>query len=270
MNDSSHDPAPGTRWRGMPAPSPGPADIGLVVAMAMEVQPYLAGLERVRRYRSEGGDRFRVIEGETSDGRLVAVALAGMGRESARLAALRLLAGHRPRWVVSVGFGGALDPSLARGDLVVAREILGPEIDDRLHVDLKLEEAPARPGRRIRSGRLVTVDRVIRTAAEKAELRSQTGADVVDMETSAVASLCQERNQRFISIRVISDEASLDLPPEILTIIGPSGSFRLGATVGALWRRPSSVKELWALREAAIEASDRLAKVLPELLAPLR
>jgi adenosylhomocysteine nucleosidase len=119
------------------------------------------------------------------------------------------------------------------------------------------------------SGRLVTVDQVIRTAGEKAELRARTGADVVDMETAAVASVCHDRSQPFFGVRVVSDDASADLPPEVLTIMGPTGSFRLGATVGALWRRPASLKELWALREAAIVASDRLAQVLPALFDQL-
>ena len=48
------------------------------------------------------------------------------------------------------------------------------------------------PGRRIMPGRLLTVDTIIRTAAEKAELRQRFQADVVDMESSAVAALCAE------------------------------------------------------------------------------
>ena len=52
-------------------------------------------------------------------------------------------------------------------------------------------------------------------------------------------------------------------------MIGPTGVFRLGAALGALWRRPSSIKQLWALREHAIEAADRLAEVVDGSLARL-
>jgi adenosylhomocysteine nucleosidase len=259
----------GGRWSRL-APSPLAAEIGLVVALGMEIQPFVSALAKVRRYRAADGGST-ITEGETAGGRVVAVALAGMGRTAVRQATLRLIAGHRPRWIVSAGFGGALDPSLALGDIILPREIVPPEPDaPRLRVDLELGPVvAARPGRRIQSGRLATVDHVIRTAAEKAALRERTGADVVDMETSAVAAVCHERSQPFFAVRVISDDATADLPPEVLTILGPTGSFRLGAAVGALWRRPASLKELWGLREAAIEASDRLAAVLPALFDQL-
>jgi adenosylhomocysteine nucleosidase len=106
----------------------------------------------------------------------------------------------------------------------------------------------------------LTVDHVIRTADEKAKLRFQYGADLVDMETSSVAALCSERSVRFLSIRVISDEAGIDLPPEIASLMTGSGSYRVGAAMRAIWRRPSSVKDFWRLHEHAQEAADRLAK----------
>ncbi|MBX6316403.1 MAG: nucleoside phosphorylase, partial [Isosphaeraceae bacterium] len=110
---------------------------------------------------------------------------------------------------------------------------------------------------------------IILTAAEKTALRARHGADIVDMETAAVAALCSEQNRRFLAVRVVSDEAGTDLPREVLSLLGPTGSFRLGAAVGALWRRPSSLKDLWALREQALQSADRLADVLPAALARL-
>ena len=89
------------------------------------------------------------------------------------------------------------------------------------------------------------------------------------METSAVAAICAARQVRFLSMRVISDVAGVDLPPEVLTIMGPSGGYRLGAAVTAIWKRPSSFKELLVLRDHANEASARLAEVLPDLIGQL-
>ncbi|HEX8199568.1 MAG TPA: nucleoside phosphorylase, partial [Isosphaeraceae bacterium] len=181
-----------------------------------------------------------------------------------------LLAGHRPRWIVSAGFAGALDPALARDDVVLASEVLDTD-GGHFAIDLSVPEAGPGPGpgRGIASGRLLTVDAIVRTAAEKAELRRRFGADLVDMETAAVAAFCGERGIRFLPIRVISDEAGTDLPPEVLSILGPSGSYRLGATLGALWRRPASLKDLWALREHAHSAAERLAEIVPGALARL-
>ncbi len=51
--------------------------------------------------------------------------------------------------------------------------------------------------------------------------------------------------------------------------MGESGSYRLGAALGAIWRRPSSLKDMLALREQAVEAADRLAAAVLDLLPRL-
>ena len=237
------------------APPPPAADIGIVAATSIEVGPLLARFERVRKY---AGPVFTIIEGECA-GKLVALVLTGMGRPRAQRGAELLLDGHRPRWIVSAGFGGALDPSLRRNDVILPSEVVNLE-GGRFAIDLAVPQGVAG----LRSGRLLTADEFVRKATEKAELRLRTGADVVDMETSAIAALCGDRGVRFLSVRVVSDEAGVDLPPEILAIVGPTGGLRLGATMGALWKRPSSVKDLLTLRRHATEAADRLAGFLVE------
>jgi len=237
------------------APMPAPADIGVVAATAIEVAPLLARFANVRKY---AGPRFTVVEGECA-GKVVALVLTGMGRARAQRGAEALLDGHRPRWIVSAGFGGALDPALRRNDLIVPSEVVNLE-GRRFAIDLAVP--PEAQAQGLRTGRLLTVDDFVRKAAEKADLRRRFDADVVDMETSALAALCGDRGVRFLSVRVISDEAGVDLPPEILAIVGPTGGLRLGATLGALWKRPASVKDLLALRQHAVEAADRLAAFL--------
>lgn len=242
------------------APPPEPADVGIVAAMSMEVEQLLGKFSKVRKFRTA---RHRVIEGECG-GKVVALILTGMGRESARRGTRLLLDGHRPRWIISAGFGGALDPTLRRNDVVLPTEVLDDE-GRRFAIDVGVPEGETR----FRTGRLATIDRVLRTADDKAALRARTAAEVVDMETAAVAEVCHARNIHLLAVRVISDEAGIDLPPEILSIVGPTGGYRLGAAVGAIWRRPSSLKDLWGLREHALEAADRLAEVLPPMIAAL-
>jgi adenosylhomocysteine nucleosidase len=247
------------------APPPVPADVGIIAALPIEVAPFQARFRNVRKYTTP---RHTIVEGDCG-GKLVALIVAGVGGPSARRGAEILLAGHRPRWLVSAGFAGALDPDLRCNDsLLVTSLVTEDATAPGLEIDLSLPDSPeGRP--RVRSGRLVTVSRIIRTAAEKADLRARSRADAVDMESYPIAALGAERGVRFLGVRVISDEAGTDLPPEVLTILGPTGSFRLGAAVGAIWRRPSSFKELWSLREHAHEAADRLAVVLAEIIRQL-
>src|SRR4051794_13084746 len=99
-----------------PAPAPVPVDVGVVAAMSIEVGFLVDRLSKVRKY---AGPRPTVIEGECA-GKVVALVVAGLGREAARAGARILLDGHRPRWIVSAGFAGALDLELRRNDVVLA------------------------------------------------------------------------------------------------------------------------------------------------------
>jgi adenosylhomocysteine nucleosidase len=240
---------------GPPAPPPVAVDIGIVAALSLEVGFLIDQLTEVRKY---SGPRHSVIEGECA-GKLVAVVVSGVGREAARRGAELLLTGHRPRWLLSAGFAGALDPALPRLAIVMPNEVIDRE-GHRYAIDVAVPppEGGGRPT--INTGRLLTVDRIIATAAEKAEIRRQYAADLVDMETSAVAALASDRGVRFLSIRVISDEAQVDLPPEVVTLLTRTGSYRVGAALRALWRRPSRIKEFWVLHEHAQEAADLLAR----------
>ena len=247
------------------APPPVPADVGIVAALPIEVAPFQA---RFRNIRKHTGPRFTVVEAECG-GKIVALVVAGVGAKSARRGAEVLLLGHRPRWLVSTGFAGALSPELGRNDVVLATRVRTEQPGDPvLDLGLDLEETPE--GRaHVRSGTLLTVDRIIRTAGEKTELHQNLQADLVDMESYPIANLCAERAVRFLAVRVISDEAAVDLPPEVLSIVGPSGSFRLGAALAALWKRPGSIKDLWSLRDHAHEAAQRLGTVLEQVVRRL-
>ena len=50
-------------------------------------------------------------------------------------------------------------------------------------------------------------------AAEKRELLTKYGADVVDMEGAAVAQVARERGLQFAAIKAISDDAGFVMPP---------------------------------------------------------
>jgi adenosylhomocysteine nucleosidase len=254
-------PGPGTS---APAPAPLAADVGIVAAMSIEVGFLTDRLARVRKY---AGRNHTVIEGEAG-GKLVALIVGGMGRDPARRATSLLLDGHRPRWVVSAGFAGALDPALRRNDAVLPGEVVDTEGRTFSVGVLAPTEAEGR-GPRLKSGRLLTVDAIARTAAEKAELRRRYDADLVDMETSAVASVCSERGVRFVSVRIVSDEAGDDLPKEVATLLTRSGSYRVGAALRSIWNRPSSLKDFLALHGHAQEAADRLADVTLGVIARL-
>ena len=190
MNGERRPPA---RRAAFAAPAPSPADVGIVAAMSIEVGFLLDRLTKVRKY---AGPRHTVIEGECGGQARRGGRQRASGRE--RRAPRAPAAARRP------------PPPLGRLGRVRRRPEPRPgaqrhRAGRRGHRprgasvrDRRRPSRPRRPDRSIRPGRLLTVDRIVRTAAEKAELRRRFEADLVDMETSAVAALCSERGVRFL------------------------------------------------------------------------
>lgn len=242
-----------------PAP---PCDVGLVFALPQESGAFVDLLSGVVTTRGRG---FVVRTGMLGE-RQIAVVEAGAGREAAARGTRALIGGHRPLWVISAGFAGGLHADLQRGDFVLANEI-----DDvsgrRLSIDLKAE---ADPRTRVHVGRLLTVERLVRGAGEKQSLGREHGALAVDMESWAVGDVCRQDKVRFLAVRVISDAIDEELPAELDSLVSQKTTAgRLGAATGIIFRRPSSVKDMWRLKEHAMESADRLAQYLKQIIEQL-
>jgi adenosylhomocysteine nucleosidase len=152
-----------------------------------------------------------------------------------------------------------------RNDLVLPNDLI-----DREGARYPVEPPPGLVANsKHKTGRLLTVDRPVTSREERQELWRAFDADLVDMETSAVAALCQEKLVRFLPIRVISDDAHAELPREVATLLSRKGSYRVGAAIRTVWRRPASLKDFWTLYEHALEAADRLARFVGRCLENL-
>ena len=202
-------------------------------------------------------------------GRQVALVLSGAGPQNAAKATEALISGHRPPWVLSAGFAGGLSPELKRHDILMVDHLVDTS-GNQLSIDLKVDPASlaAVPG--VHVGRLLTADRVIRLPDQKRALFQQYAALAVDMESYAVAEVCRRRRVRFLAVRVINDAVDDELPADVENLLAQkTRAARLGAAASAIWRRPSSVKDMFKLKEHALLASDRLAKFLSGIVEQL-
>jgi len=233
---------------------PSRAEIGIVCALPIEIGAFLGRCQRVKTY---SGGLFRFTGGQLNSIR-IALVESGTGPARARRATLALIDAHHPQWIITTGFCGGLVPEVKLGHLVVADELVN-EAGESFRIDLRMA---ADPGRGLHVGRMVTRAAMIRTVAEKVELAARTGAIAGDMESHAVAQVCRELHIRCLAVRAASDDLSADLPAEVLSLIGETGAVRLGAVLGSLWKRPSSAKDMWRLREQAHLAASHLATFL--------
>lgn len=202
-------------------------------------------------------------------GRRIVIAECGLGTKAAARATADVLAIHHPAWVVSAGFAAALADHVRRGHILMA-DHAADTAHRELAVGLKLDPNVLAATKGLHVGRLLTIDRLVHKPAQKRALGQEHAALACDMETWAVAEVCQREKTRFLSIRVISDGLDDRWPPEIETLLDQrSWAGKLGAAAGAMWRRPAWVKDLLRLQEQAELASTRLAQfcagVIPQL-----
>lgn len=161
--------------------------------------------------------------------------------------------------VVSAGACAGLDPMLRAGDVVVPGGVLGPA--GELH---NVTPDPHRAVREhaVSTGLLVTLDDVVSTPDDKAELFSRTGAVAADMESSFILSWAAAAGCPSLVVRGVSDGAHEALPRELPGLLTADGKLHLGRALAFGVTRPSVVPRVIALGRATARALRAVARVL--------
>jgi adenosylhomocysteine nucleosidase len=185
-------------------------------------------------------------------GRFVRVAHVGIGAESAALRTDSLLRNFHPEWLVAAGFGGALDESLAIGDVVIDRR------------GVALEPLPPIA----REGGIFTASHALEAVEEKRRARNETGSLCVDMETAAISEICKTHGVPVIAVRAISDQADQPLPVPLpawydIRMQRP----RPAVLVGYLATHPGAVLPFFRFVRRLPVAQRNLARALRSLCA---
>lgn len=161
--------------------------------------------------------------------------------------------------MISAGYAGGLDPSLASGDLLLG----GNYSDPRL-----LAIARQTLGNRARAGALATSETMLETCAAKAEAAKRTGALAVEMETAAIAQSCREINLPLLSVRVVSDTANEELAvPFSVCFDSVRERPRTAALLGFLLTHPARIPRFTRFVRSITRAQRVLTAALLELAA---
>ncbi len=170
------------------------AHIAFVFAMPIELAPLVRTLSLTE---TRIGD-VPAHQG-TLDGRAVVAIVTGMGTELATAGTRRLLDAVPVRWVLVVGITGALESGTPIGTLVLPEIVVNSETGREFRPAPLAEGTPA--------GKMWTTNGLTTRARDLEALRSQ-GVVSLDMETAAIAELCEARGVPWSVFRVISDRAN--------------------------------------------------------------
>ena len=161
--------------------------------------------EFLRRLRDRTGiDRngVRVVRGKM-DNEIIEVLHTGVGEDVCCQRVASFLQDQQFDLLVSSGFAGALNDELQVGDLLLAKNFLTIDLNERLSL---LSSFP------IHTADLLTVSELIDSIDARNRITRASGAAAVDMETEFIARACAELGVPLLSLRVITDTPHQPFP----------------------------------------------------------
>jgi adenosylhomocysteine nucleosidase len=235
-------------WNAFKARRQGRGPVGSVAAPPVGLLVFFAVPEETKFFAPHrtGGD-------ETQFSTTFQAWLTGMGRKNAADEARRALARMKPERVVTAGFAGGLNPALKCGAVIYDQDFdagLG-QVMEELGV----------PPAKFHCHRRVAI-----TAAEKEALWRSTGADAVEMESSVIRTICRELGIPSATVRVISDDATQDLPLDFNALMTTEDRINYLKLFGTVATHPRKIPKLIEFQQQTLAAARRLGAVLEQLL----
>ncbi len=256
-------------------------ECGLVFSLPQEYG-YLTDL--MKSARRTKGNGFTYTDGFIGGKRIVIVE-SGIGKENSMRATEALIRVFVPEKVISAGFSSSLIPSLKRPEIFLPKEIIDQESGDKIDLWQRLlpgevsssesvaEEKNPSTEFPYRGGTLLSVSSPIESPAEKKRLHEEFHADAIDRQGYVVAKVCANENVPFLSVRVVLDEVNQATPKDLKQLKDNAGTHparMIGAFFGTVKRRPSSLTDMYRVKENSILAADTLAEVLSKMILEMK
>jgi adenosylhomocysteine nucleosidase len=232
--------------------------VAFVCAMPMELMP----LKRKLSLKKTVVGSLEVYAGSLDNRPIVAI-VTGIGSVLAAEGVERLVEAIDIEHVVVVGITGAVDNEAPIGTLVQPAVVVNGATGAEYRPNLLVVGDPR--------GKMWTSDELITDHDAIARLRAN-GVISLDMETAAIAEICQRRNIPWSVFRAISDRATeVSLDDEVFQLINRNGTFNV-KRIGAYFvkhpgRLPASAR---LARDAKLAAENAAAAAVSAFSQPSR
>jgi adenosylhomocysteine nucleosidase len=195
--------------------------LGIIAALPGELRPLVQGWE-------QSAVGHGASYSQTQDGLETVAVYCGIGREPAARACMQAMEGGDLSALVSIGWAGALSPSVQTGIAYNVTDVVDAATGERYVTEDR--------GRVPEAIKLVTTRRVI-LRDEKRPLAEDYGAVVVDMEAATVARLARVRGIPFYCYKAVSDSVEESLP-DMNPYVTTDGQVRMPQFVASLLVKP--------------------------------
>ena len=212
--------------------------VGVLCPMRTELAPLVRRLD----LEADEIDQLEVHRGKIEDVEVIAT-ITGIGTQPATEVTERLIEVVDPHHVLVVGVAGGIAPHTKVGDLVIPAVVFDGV------TGTEYRPAPlgdARPQGTIRTGDDFLCDN------EELSMLAGRGVVALDMETAAVAAVCERRQVPWTAFRAISDMATDDDASDaLLGLAKPDGSANIPGLIRFLLPKPWRIRQLSRLAKGA-------------------
>lgn len=223
-----------------------PGRIAFVCAMPMELTP----LRRKLSLEKTRVGSLDIYAGSIGDHPVVAI-VTGMGTALAGEGLERLVEVVEVERVVVVGITGAVENDTPIGTLVLPEVVVDAATGTEYRPDHLGEGEP--------SGKMWTTDVLITELDVIAGLRSE-GVVSMDMETAAVAAVCERQSIPWSVFRVISDRATDgSVDEEVFHLSNQDGTTDAKAVAAYFLKHPGRMTAMAGLAKGAKLATEQAA-----------
>jgi nucleoside phosphorylase len=223
-----------------------PRRTAFICAMPMELRPLA---RKLSLHRTQIGGM--TVSSGTLDGREVVAIVTGMGPKLATEATERLLDAVNIDRVLVVGITGAVENVTPIGTLVLPEAV----VDGATGVEHR--PAPLREG--TAQGKMWTSAELITDQDRIAGLRAK-GVVSLDMETAAIAEVCERRGIPWSVFRVISDRATDgSIDEDVFHLSNQDGTTNPGAVARYFLSHPGRIPQMAKLARGAKLATETAA-----------
>ncbi|MCL5283406.1 MAG: hypothetical protein M1330_01635 [Armatimonadetes bacterium] len=183
-----------------------------------------------------------------------------------------IVAGFKPDLLLIAGLAGALDPAVKIGTVVLPNAVMDAEQQSApipLNSFLDSEMIPCLYGVRLVRGHLLTVNQIVTSPTEKADLFRRTGAVAIDMESASLANRAHSAGIPCAIIRAISDGSAETLPSDLLSCTDEFGRPKGWLLARWILTHPAGMPELLRLNRNSRLAAGILAASIENYLTNL-
>lgn len=232
-----------------------------VASEASELKPFAAHLTGLRKLKWPLDYAFEGI----LDGRRIMLTANGAGPKLAaqaveiamRAVTVAELSSSRLEAVVSVGYCGALDPTLKESQIVVASGILDGTTGETLGCATVEGDSL--------KGVMLSADRVLNSTEDKQRLW-ESGVIAVEMEAAGVFARTRKAELPFYCIKSVTDLANESFPLDLNQMRTIEGRFSRGRIGSYALTHPKALPGLFHLKRR----SEQAARALGEFLVSCR